>query len=127
MRQERKYGSNWGCCYFLFERKSVNVLSNVMYSDSHRRAGATTINIKSALRNAPDLCKNVSLAVPYHLVATVAHIKSQRSQVCVYTNMLLTIYRRKLVKRQNNGAAVHAACQGNISACQWFGGPVLRI
>jgi len=127
MRQERKYGSNWGSCYFLFERKSVNVLSNVMYSASHRRAGAPTINIQSALCNAPDLCKNVSLAVSYHLVATVAHKQSLRSQVCVYTNMLFTIYWRNLVKRQNNRAAVHAACQGNISARQWVGSPVLRI
>ena len=40
-----------------------NVLSTVTYSPSHRQAGAPTINIQSTLRTAPDLCKNVSLAV----------------------------------------------------------------
>ena len=31
-----------GCCYFLFETKIVNVLSNVTYSASHRQAGDPT-------------------------------------------------------------------------------------
>jgi hypothetical protein len=38
-------------------------LSNVTYSSSHRQADFPVINIQSTLRTAPDLCKNVSLAV----------------------------------------------------------------
>ena len=38
-------------------------LSNVTYSPSHHRAGSPVINIQSAIRTAPDMCKNVSLAV----------------------------------------------------------------
>ena len=40
------------------------------------------INIQSTLRTAPDLCKNGSLQCC--LVATVIHIQSVRSQICVY-------------------------------------------
>jgi len=40
-----------------------NVLSNVTYSPSHRHVSTPAINIQSSLRTAPDLCKNISLAV----------------------------------------------------------------
>jgi len=46
-----------------FRRRLQNVLSNVTYSPSHRQAGAPLLNIQSTLRTAPDLCKNVSLAI----------------------------------------------------------------
>ena len=75
----------------------VNVLSIVMYSASHRRAGAY---IQSAVRNAPDLGNNVSLAVSYHLVSTVARKQSLRSPVCVYTYVCFTMYRRKIIGQQ---------------------------
>ena len=42
---------------------SYNVLSNVTYSPNHRQDGAPSFNIQSPLRTAPDVCKNVSLAV----------------------------------------------------------------
>ena len=45
------------------KRRSLNVLSNVTYSPSHRQAGARMINIPSILRTAPDLRTNISLAV----------------------------------------------------------------
>jgi len=43
----------------LFEKNTVNVLSNVTFSLSHRQAGAPVINIQSTLRTVADLCKNV--------------------------------------------------------------------
>jgi len=54
------------------KRISKNVLSNVTHSPGHRQAGGTTINNQSALRTAPDLCKNVSLQC--YLVATTASV-----------------------------------------------------
>ena len=45
------------------KRRLWNVLSNDMYSSSHRQAGTTVISTQSTLRNPPDLCKNVPLAV----------------------------------------------------------------
>ena len=41
----------------------LNFLSNVAFLPSHRQAGFTVMNIRSTLRTAPDLCKNVSLVV----------------------------------------------------------------
>ena len=63
MRQGRKFGSNWSCYYFLFQKKIVKLLCNIMYSPSHRQARDPVTNIQSTLRTTPNLCKNVSLAV----------------------------------------------------------------
>jgi hypothetical protein len=54
-----------------------------------RQASTLGINIRSTLRTATDLCKNVSLQ--FYLVATVIHIHSVRSRICVYIHMFLTI------------------------------------
>ena len=52
-----------------------------------RQAANPTINIQSALRTAPYLCKNFSLQC--YLVASVIHIQSLRSQICVvYTHLV---------------------------------------
>ena len=40
-------------------RTLYNVLFNVTCWPSHRQTGTPTTNIQSALRTAPDLCKNV--------------------------------------------------------------------
>jgi hypothetical protein len=55
-----------------------------------RQAGTRTINIQSTLRTAPDLCKNVLLQC--YLVATVIHIQSLRSQICVYIHTQCAIW-----------------------------------
>jgi len=47
------------------------------------------INIRSKLRPAPDLCKNVSLQC--YLVVTVIHIQSRRNEVFAYTYVFFTI------------------------------------
>jgi len=46
------------------------------------------VNIQSALRTAPDFCKNVSLA--YYLVATVVHIQFLRSYIRIYISSQYT-------------------------------------
>ena len=61
--KQKKYVSNWGSQYFCLKRRPQNVLPNVTCSPSHRQAGAPTINIQWTLRTAPDLSKNISLAV----------------------------------------------------------------
>ena len=73
--------SNWGCYYFLFKKKAVNVLSDVTHSPSHHQAGAPLINIQSKLRTVPDLCKNVPRC---YLVAAVILIYSLYTVRCVY-------------------------------------------
>ena len=44
-------------------KRGLNILSNVMCLPSHRQDGTPVMNIQSTLRAAPDLWKNVSLAV----------------------------------------------------------------
>ena len=87
MRYGRKCGSNWGCYCFLFEKKT-NILSNITYSPSHRQASTPMINIQSTLRTAPDVCKNVSLAV----IIQIIHIQSVRSLICAYIYIHTYIY-----------------------------------
>ena len=57
-------------------------MSNVTYSSRHRQSGTPVLNIQSTLRTAPDLYRNVS--PQFHFVATVIHIQSVRSQICVH-------------------------------------------
>jgi hypothetical protein len=51
----------------MFKRRLYNVLSNVTLSPRHRQAGAPVIRrkypVQPTLRNAPNLCENVSLTV----------------------------------------------------------------
>ena len=96
MRKERRCGSNWGPLLLLFEKKTENVLSNVTYSPSHRQTGAPVINTKSKLLTAPCLCSQC------YLVATVIHIQSLRSLICVCIRMSFKIYRCWLGQRQKN-------------------------
>jgi len=48
---------------------------------------APLINVQSTLCTTPDLCKNVP-HTQYYLVATIIHIHSPRSQICVYVHIL---------------------------------------
>ena len=73
-------------------------MSNATCSPGHRQAGAPMINIQSTLRTAPDLCKNVSLQC--YLVATVLHIQSVCSQICVYIHTYCSQY-EDLVGQRN--------------------------
>jgi hypothetical protein len=82
------------------------------------------LNIQSTLRTAPDLCKNVSLL--YYSVAKVIHTYSVRNQLCVayiYTYSLQYRDDGRAKEIKNIGAAVNAACQGNLSSCHWFNSP----
>jgi len=55
----------------------------------HRQAGAPMINIQSTLRTAPNLCKNVSLAVMFASNGN-SYTASTQSDVCrpIYTYSL---------------------------------------
>jgi hypothetical protein len=74
-------------------------LSNVTYSPSHRQAGAPLINIQSTLRTAPDLCKNVSLAVLFGSSGNSYTIFTQLD-MCIYTHS--SQYRDAGQKRNKN-------------------------
>jgi len=50
-----------------------------------RQAGTSTINVQSKLRTAPDI------SLQCYLVATVIHIQSLRSQICVYIHTLFNL------------------------------------
>jgi hypothetical protein len=73
--------------YFLFEITLRNVLSNVSYSPTHRQAGTPMINIQSTLRTAPDLCKNISLAVLFGRNDN-SYTISMQSDMCRCTRIL---------------------------------------
>jgi hypothetical protein len=67
--------------------KKLKLLFNLRYSPSHRQAGTRVMNIQSILCKAPDLCKNVSLAV---LIGSSGNIKSLRHQISVYIFFFLS-------------------------------------
>jgi hypothetical protein len=68
----------------------VKFLSNVTYSPSHRQAGTPIINTQSTLRTAPDLCKNVSLAVLFGSNGN-SYTTSKQSDMCIHTHILHNI------------------------------------
>ena len=78
----KKYGSNWGCYCFLFETKTVkcSVHCHVLAQSPPGRRLNNKYPFNTSHRT--DLCKNISLQ--YCLVATVIHVQSARSQICVY-------------------------------------------
>ena len=77
------------------------------------------INFQSTLRTAPESCKNVSLQC--YLVATVIHIQSQCSQICVRIHIFFTVWRHWSDKRnkKKTGTSVNAVCQRNPSMCHF--------
>ena len=86
MREGRKFGSNWGCCCFLFEKTVLNVT----YSLSHRQVRVKTINIQSTLRSAPNFCQNISLAVFFGSNGN-SHTVCTQSDMCKYIYFLHNI------------------------------------
>jgi hypothetical protein len=66
----------------------VKLLSNLTYSLSHRQAGTRVMNIQSILCKAPDLCKNVSVAVLIGRSGNLYKI-STPSDICVYLLLLI--------------------------------------
>ena len=123
--------------YFVWKRRLQNILSNFTYFPSHRQADAPTINMQPTLRTAPDLCKNVSLAVLF-VSSSNSNTFSKQSDMCMYvcmrTHILhsieILIGQKKLKKIWT---VIHAACQGNLSkyhsahACLNFFSPVLEL
>jgi hypothetical protein len=98
-------------------------LPNVTYWPSQRQAGTPTTNIQSTLSPSPDLCSK-SVSLQCYLVATVIHIQSVRSQMCVcvctHTHTHILNNMETLVGQNNkHGTAVNAACQGILSACRF--------
>ena len=91
MRQARKCGSNWGCYYFLLEKQTVkcSVQCHVFVLSPTGRRPNDKYPVSTSHRS--DLCKNVSLQC--YLVATVIHIHSLCSQICVLV-YIYTYYSR---------------------------------
>ena len=77
------------------KRTLKNVLSSVTYSPSHRQAEATTINIPSTLRTAPDLCKHFSFAVLFG-------ISGSSYTVSLQVGIPFTMYRLWSEKNERN-------------------------
>ena len=68
-------------------RRLYNVLFNVTYWVRHRQSGTPMTNIQSTLRTPP-ICVRMIHSQRY-LVATVIHIQSVHSQMCVYTYLYI--------------------------------------
>jgi len=75
----------------MFKKKTVKrfVQCHVFAQSPPGRRSSDKCPVQSTFRTGPDLCKNVSLQ--YYLVATVIHIQSLHSQICVYTRIFFTI------------------------------------
>jgi len=99
MRQGREFGSNSGYYYyyyyyyyyFLFKTKIVKhfVLCHVLSQSA--QDGAPIITNQSTLRTAPELCKNVSLAVLFGTKSNAQTISTQM-RVCVCACACIYIY-----------------------------------
>ena len=89
MRQARKCRSNWGCYYFMFKKKNAKrfVQCHVFAQSPPGRRSNDKCPVQSTFRTAPDARKNVALQC--YLVATVIHIQSLHSQICVYIGIFL--------------------------------------
>ena len=77
------------CCCFLFQKQTVNRSAQchvLVQSPPHRRSN-DKYPVNTSHRS--DLCKNVSLQC--YLVATVIHIQSLCSQMCVYIYTFFTL------------------------------------
>jgi hypothetical protein len=75
-----------------FQRRLYNTLFKVTYSPSHRQAGAPVMNIQSTIRTAPDLCKNVLLAIVFGSRGDLYTVSTQ-SDMCTYTLIFHSIER----------------------------------
>ena len=71
---------------YCLKRRLYNAVSSVTYSPTHRQDGAPTINIRSTLRTAPDLWKNMSLAVLFFSNGN-SYTVSTQSDMCIYTHI----------------------------------------
>ena len=90
MRSGRKFGSNWGCYYLLFEQQTVkrSVQCHVFSQSPPGRRPSDKYPVKTSHRS--DLWKNVSLQC--YLVATVILMQFLRRQVCVCVCIYIYIY-----------------------------------
>jgi hypothetical protein len=92
-----------------------------MYLPSYHHSGAPVINYSVNPSYSPRFVQKIFHSQCY-LVATVIHIQSLHSQICVHIHMFFTTERRWSDKRNKKkiGTAVNAACHGNLSSC-YFG------
>jgi hypothetical protein len=114
-------------------------VSDGPYSPSHRQAGAQVINIQSTLRTAPDLWKNISLAVLFGSSGNSYAVRHVCVCVCVCVYVCIFIYIVHNIKepigqkKRNTGTAVNAASQGNLPEChsghlcQRFASPDVKL
>ena len=58
-----------------------------MYSPSHRQAGPPVTNMRPALRTAPEICKNVSVALLFGFDGNSFTVSTQ-SDVCVHVHVI---------------------------------------
>jgi hypothetical protein len=86
MRSGRKWGSNWGCYYLLFEKKTVKRLSHcqVFAQSPLGRRPSDKYPINTSHRS--DLWKNVSLVVLLGSNGNSYTVATQ-SDVCVYIHI----------------------------------------
>ena len=85
----------------MFEIRLSNVLSSVTYFPFHSQAGAPVINIQSILCTAPDLCKNVSLAVLFGSNGNSYTVSTQSDMyVCMHVIIIIIIIYCKWVVTQ---------------------------
>ena len=90
-----------------------NVLPNVTYSPSHRQAGTPTINIRSTLRTATDLCTNIALAVLFGSNDNSYTVCTQ-SDMCTYIHTLREIetlvWKKKMDSSERRVPALGYTC-----------------
>jgi hypothetical protein len=109
-------------------------LSKVTYSPSHRQAGASMVNIQLTFHTAPELCKNVSLAV---LFGNDGNSRRVSKQLVAFMYIYIQTYssqygdagRTNEIKKWNNSECRvpwnSSACHAGL-ACRRFGSPDIR-
>ena len=83
MRWRWKSGSAWGCCYFVFAKKTAKpfVRCHVFAPSAPGRHS----NDKYPVQHFAPLLVQKCFTRSFYLLATVIHIQYVRSHICVYT------------------------------------------
>ena len=92
--EEENLTLNGGCYKLLFEKKAVNRFAQCHLFAKSPPGRRPNDKYPSTIRTTPDLCKNVSLEC--HLVATVMHVQSVRSQKCVFLHTFASVSHRPI-------------------------------
>ena len=109
-----KRENNWGCCYFLFEKKTVKLFvhCHVFAQSPPGRRPTDKYPVNTSHRFQFFF---LMLHLQYYLVATVLHAQSLRRQICAYIHIIHNI--ETLVGQKNLKKRESSECRVPFRVC----------